>query len=352
MSLENFRAFPGGEIGYVRNIFESSQTENHEIHVSCTVTSHLPSGGNGPPIPFHGDHGSDDGPVKLIPTSVTEDGHGKSENWYRCLEDWSLVVLMVLAHTPPMSDSDSKTMGLKPLERQYLHARRPEIPAPTIATCLISIVSGNAILDISDELMKSRSDEIADSHPSSESDLIDFPLSRPAPPRRLFAPVVCSLPSVLRLQPYTNSTVSTTASSEFEFMASNTMTRIEIRVVFVFAKFVSCKFVSDTDTRHDDTNCQKFHPLWLVGSLYGVACEVVRSKMIGEACFDSEEHSTLPRSTTSIFVQHKSKWLEHLFQKLDRWFGEAKEKKEGYKGGKLVEGGSTGASSDPKASIS
>ncbi|KAL4564193.1 hypothetical protein LXL04_028249 [Taraxacum kok-saghyz] len=33
-------------------------------------------------------------------------------------------------------------------------------------------------------------------------------------------------------------------------------TRIEIRVVFVFAKFVSCKFVSDTDTRHDDTNCQ------------------------------------------------------------------------------------------------
>ncbi|KAL4563467.1 hypothetical protein LXL04_027510 [Taraxacum kok-saghyz] len=33
-------------------------------------------------------------------------------------------------------------------------------------------------------------------------------------------------------------------------------TRIEIRVVFVFAKFVSCKFVSDTNTRHDDTNCQ------------------------------------------------------------------------------------------------
>ncbi|KAL4569316.1 hypothetical protein LXL04_024952 [Taraxacum kok-saghyz] len=35
-------------------------------------------------------------------------------------------------------------------------------------------------------------------------------------------------------------------------------TRIEIRVVFVFAKFVSCKFVSDTDTRHDDTNCQVY----------------------------------------------------------------------------------------------
>ncbi|KAL4565252.1 hypothetical protein LXL04_029338 [Taraxacum kok-saghyz] len=33
-------------------------------------------------------------------------------------------------------------------------------------------------------------------------------------------------------------------------------TRIEIRVVFVFAKFVSCKFVSDTDIRHDDTNFQ------------------------------------------------------------------------------------------------
>ncbi|KAL4558408.1 hypothetical protein LXL04_036608 [Taraxacum kok-saghyz] len=35
-------------------------------------------------------------------------------------------------------------------------------------------------------------------------------------------------------------------------------TRIEIRVVFVFAKFVSCKFVSDTNTRHDDTNCQVY----------------------------------------------------------------------------------------------
>ena len=35
-------------------------------------------------------------------------------------------------------------------------------------------------------------------------------------------------------------------------------TRIEIRVVFVFAKFVSCKFVSDTDTRHDDTNWQVY----------------------------------------------------------------------------------------------
>ncbi|KAL4577573.1 hypothetical protein LXL04_013682 [Taraxacum kok-saghyz] len=35
-------------------------------------------------------------------------------------------------------------------------------------------------------------------------------------------------------------------------------TRIEIRVVFVFAKFVSCKFVSDTNTRHDDTDCQVY----------------------------------------------------------------------------------------------
>ncbi|KAL4561244.1 hypothetical protein LXL04_033407 [Taraxacum kok-saghyz] len=34
-------------------------------------------------------------------------------------------------------------------------------------------------------------------------------------------------------------------------------TRIKIRVVFVFAKFVSCKFVSDTNTRHGDTDCQK-----------------------------------------------------------------------------------------------
>ncbi|KAL4586268.1 hypothetical protein LXL04_010903 [Taraxacum kok-saghyz] len=35
-------------------------------------------------------------------------------------------------------------------------------------------------------------------------------------------------------------------------------TRIKIRVVFVFAKFVSCKFVSDTNTRHGDTDCQTF----------------------------------------------------------------------------------------------
>ncbi|KAL4567143.1 hypothetical protein LXL04_022717 [Taraxacum kok-saghyz] len=34
-------------------------------------------------------------------------------------------------------------------------------------------------------------------------------------------------------------------------------TRIIIRVVFVFGKFVSCKFVSDTNTRHDDTDCQE-----------------------------------------------------------------------------------------------
>ncbi|KAL4582630.1 hypothetical protein LXL04_007187 [Taraxacum kok-saghyz] len=33
-------------------------------------------------------------------------------------------------------------------------------------------------------------------------------------------------------------------------------TRIIIRVVFVFGKFVSCKFVSDTDIRHGDTDCQ------------------------------------------------------------------------------------------------
>ena len=26
----------------------------------------------------------------------------------------------------------------------------------------------------------------------------------------------------------------------------------------------------------------------------------------------------------------RSKWLEHLFQKLDRWFGETKGKKEGF----------------------
>ncbi|KAL4581936.1 hypothetical protein LXL04_006470 [Taraxacum kok-saghyz] len=32
--------------------------------------------------------------------------------------------------------------------------------------------------------------------------------------------------------------------------------RIKIRVMFVFAKFVSCKFVSDTNTRHGDTDCQ------------------------------------------------------------------------------------------------
>ncbi|KAL4565313.1 hypothetical protein LXL04_029401 [Taraxacum kok-saghyz] len=35
-------------------------------------------------------------------------------------------------------------------------------------------------------------------------------------------------------------------------------TRIIIRVVFVFGKFVSCKFVSDTDTRHGDTDCQVY----------------------------------------------------------------------------------------------
>ncbi|KAL4568079.1 hypothetical protein LXL04_023680 [Taraxacum kok-saghyz] len=42
----------------------------------------------------------------------------------------------------------------------------------------------------------------------------------------------------------------------FVFGPCRVRTRIEIRVVFVFAKFVSCKFVSDTNTRHDDTNCQ------------------------------------------------------------------------------------------------
>ncbi|KAL4568811.1 hypothetical protein LXL04_024427 [Taraxacum kok-saghyz] len=41
-------------------------------------------------------------------------------------------------------------------------------------------------------------------------------------------------------------------------LARVVFTRIEIRVVFVFAKFVSCKFVSDTNTRHDDTNCQVY----------------------------------------------------------------------------------------------
>ncbi|KAL4567497.1 hypothetical protein LXL04_023082 [Taraxacum kok-saghyz] len=39
-------------------------------------------------------------------------------------------------------------------------------------------------------------------------------------------------------------------------LARVVFTRIEIRVVFVFAKFVSCKFMFDTDTRHDNTNCQ------------------------------------------------------------------------------------------------
>lgn len=33
-------------------------------------------------------------------------------------------------------------------------------------------------------------------------------------------------------------------------------TRFSIRVVFVFSKFVSCKFVSNTYTRHANTYCQ------------------------------------------------------------------------------------------------
>ncbi|KAL4569933.1 hypothetical protein LXL04_025580 [Taraxacum kok-saghyz] len=45
-------------------------------------------------------------------------------------------------------------------------------------------------------------------------------------------------------------------------------TRIEIRVVFVFAKFVSCKFVSDTNTRHDDTNCQIELMTFLLPNVY------------------------------------------------------------------------------------
>ncbi|KAL4586451.1 hypothetical protein LXL04_011087 [Taraxacum kok-saghyz] len=35
-------------------------------------------------------------------------------------------------------------------------------------------------------------------------------------------------------------------------------TRIKICVVFVFANFVSCKFVSDKNTRYADTDCQHF----------------------------------------------------------------------------------------------
>ncbi|KAL4575856.1 hypothetical protein LXL04_011943 [Taraxacum kok-saghyz] len=43
----------------------------------------------------------------------------------------------------------------------------------------------------------------------------------------------------------------------FRLIGVHNYTRIKIRVVFVFAKFVSCKFVSDTNTRHADTDCQE-----------------------------------------------------------------------------------------------
>nr|GEV15804.1 RNA-directed DNA polymerase, eukaryota, reverse transcriptase zinc-binding domain protein [Tanacetum cinerariifolium] len=44
-----------------------------------------------------------------------------------------------------MSDSKSNTIGLNPLERQYLQARMPLTPAPTMATCFLSIFFGDAM---------------------------------------------------------------------------------------------------------------------------------------------------------------------------------------------------------------
>src|ERR1700736_618325 len=59
--------------------------------------------------------------------------------------------LLVKAQTPPIESRPSSTRGLSPSPRQYLHAIRPDQPAPRIITSKRGTLSFSCIVYVSQE---------------------------------------------------------------------------------------------------------------------------------------------------------------------------------------------------------